>query len=1334
MDFLDSNFFSFFFIFILGLSWSHAQNNCQTNLAVLIPFDYPHAWSWIQFMEAAVDDVNDRELIPNCTLGLHFFDTFADDGTAFFVALDSLAIPNLIGVIGGHFPKETINMQLVLKRFYVPQISASCNSNLLSNSFEYPYFTRLVPMENLQGIALAELMNYFSWKSVCILTLSSVNAFGLGIRSSFLQKSNDLGIKITYDRTIYDSEIREALEDIKKNRTRVILVFADEMISTILFFEAWNANMLTSEYVWIVADRTLNLNNEIGILNFEIAMKQTTIISTLPNEMFTSDLANRFNDVSKQRRIYPHPYSTRYYDSVYIFAEAIKRSMEINKGLLETSHIMEEIKYGSYKGVIGNISFNFDGDLQNGAYNLLVWTGDRTSLDPWEKKGLWMQDIGIIEESIFPNGVPLGESTEYPIGLLHVEIGEAPLQGVSAVRFAVEQVNNWDLSGLPIALSLKQLNRSISLVTQGTKSDRGEAINGAYSLLSKKEMIGIVGPTNSASSQIVAIALGTRKIATLSPSSTSTELSNHIIYPFFFRNVPNDAAQALAMVDYINYFGWRRVAVLHTTDNYGEAGSARFQSEAAKVGIEILALRSYQPVGNADSEFSILRQSKAKIFVLICPGPFVSDIVRKAMEHGIIGTGYVWLGFDSVSTTSLSQLTPEMMEAMRGMLVTIPHRGTGKLFQDFVSKFSKLDATIYPFANTTLGTFTTYHYDTVLVYADSLARCLQDNVDPFDRTHFFEYLLKTDIQGLTGRIRFDSHGDRVDAEYELLNWQGNAWVGVSEWNPEDRVSSFNQEIIWPGNAKEPPSDADNVPATQEPEASKRFNTAEIIIFSLSVFLLSIGIFFLVKYYHQKKFNQQLSAYLKRDSPPLKNVTLMFTDIQSSTYLWECDPEMMNTVLKMHDEHMRKLIAIYHGYEITTEGDAFHVAFHSSLDAVKCALQFQTSMLNLDWPKECENYKETQTVIENGKILYKGPRVRIGLHTGNPTYVETHPKSHRMQYFGQLVKIAKQVSDAASGGQILLTADCWENVNSRIEELNATVISLGEYYINDRERTIIQVLPNDFVDITPDGRFLSQNTRTYFSEINLKKLTPSFWEAPTLNVTLVFTYIDGMNEKSLWDRHPKMIQKAILRLNHLIRTELKNFDGYECHESNGEFMLAFHTESAAVEWAAQIQERLLDLEWPQKLLKHDIGKVTLSSNGALLYAGFRLQIGIVSGEPTSVRPHSTSGRTEYHGQICNRASRVARAAHPGQILLGWDVMKNIHSSPNFSSISKKINFSFCGYHRLKGVDEDVPLWQAIPYSLQERTFPPPKTIQQISVELFFENNDQGSDLEDYVFSI
>ena len=108
--------------------------------------------------------------------------------------------------------------------------------------------------------------------------------------------------------------------------------------------------------------------------------------------------------------------------------------------------------------------------------------------------------------------------------------------------------------------------------------------------------------------------------------------------------------------------------------------------------------------------------------------------------------------------------------------------------------------------------------------------------------------------------------------------------------------------------------------------------------------------------------------------PTGTVTFLFTDIEGSTKLLNRFGDRYHDILAEHNLILRGVFAQHDGYELTTEGDAFFVAFSRAADAIAAAVSGQKALAEHQWPEN---------------ILLS---VRMGLHTGEPT-------SHRQQLHG-----------------------------------------------------------------------------------------------------------------------------------------------------------------------------------------------------------------------------------------------------------------------------------------------------------------------------------------------
>ncbi|MBP9891554.1 MAG: tetratricopeptide repeat protein [Planctomycetes bacterium] len=175
--------------------------------------------------------------------------------------------------------------------------------------------------------------------------------------------------------------------------------------------------------------------------------------------------------------------------------------------------------------------------------------------------------------------------------------------------------------------------------------------------------------------------------------------------------------------------------------------------------------------------------------------------------------------------------------------------------------------------------------------------------------------------------------------------------------------------------------------------------------------------------------------------PTGNVTLVFTDIEGSTRLWERYGDAFKASLDAHNQIIRKALAAYHGYEVKTEGDAFFAVFSKPVEAALFSLDVQ---------------RELSSIRLSGDDAI---RVRIGLHTGEPL-VEVDAQG-KADYFGPAVNRAARISSAGHGGQTLISGAMAEPLR---EVLNGKCefADLGEFRLKGLEESerLVQIVPAD----------------------------------------------------------------------------------------------------------------------------------------------------------------------------------------------------------------------------------------------------------------------------------
>jgi class 3 adenylate cyclase len=271
--------------------------------------------------------------------------------------------------------------------------------------------------------------------------------------------------------------------------------------------------------------------------------------------------------------------------------------------------------------------------------------------------------------------------------------------------------------------------------------------------------------------------------------------------------------------------------------------------------------------------------------------------------------------------------------------------------------------------------------------------------------------------------------------------------------------------------------------------------------------------------------------------PGGTVTLLFTDVDSSSELVKRLGERYGAVLATHRDLLRTAFAAHGGVEIDTQGDSFFVVFERARDAVEAAAAIQRSLLEHPWPDDV------------------GIAVRIGLHTGEP-----HQAEHG--YVGLAVHRAARICTIAHGGQVLLSRATAGIVDDELIP-GVSIRDLGTQTLKDIDRPehvfqlVVAGLQADFPPL-----------RTIDQQLPL-----------TGTVTLVMA--EGRRMMRLAMELPPDVFGALLAdYQRLLCGLLEGLEGREVDAVHDTVTAAFPTAREAVVAAAAARKTFAAQEWPE----------------------------------------------------------------------------------------------------------------------------------------------------------
>jgi class 3 adenylate cyclase len=159
--------------------------------------------------------------------------------------------------------------------------------------------------------------------------------------------------------------------------------------------------------------------------------------------------------------------------------------------------------------------------------------------------------------------------------------------------------------------------------------------------------------------------------------------------------------------------------------------------------------------------------------------------------------------------------------------------------------------------------------------------------------------------------------------------------------------------------------------------------------------------------------------------PSGTVTLLFTDVEGSTRLWDAERDAMALALRRHDQILRDAIEQAGGYIFKTLGDSFCAAFSAARAGLDAALAAQRNLALRSWPT-------SRPIV-----------VRMGLHAGVC-------EERDGDYFGPAVNRVARLLALASGGQVLVSGAVAELLSDELPE-DVGLRELGTRRLKDLRR-------------------------------------------------------------------------------------------------------------------------------------------------------------------------------------------------------------------------------------------------------------------------------------------
>nr|XP_012147215.1 PREDICTED: glutamate [NMDA] receptor subunit 1 isoform X3 [Megachile rotundata] len=312
--------------------------------------------------------------------------------------------------------------------------------------------------------------------------------------------------------------------------------------------------------------------------------------------------------------------------------------------------------------------------------------------------------------------------------------------------------------------------------------------------------------TGDLSPAAVSYTSGFYHIPVIGISSRDSAFSDKNIHVSFLRTVPPYSHQADVWVELLKHFNYMKVIFIHSSDTDGRALLGRFQTTSqnleddVEIKVQVESVIEFEPgLQSFMHQLIDMKGAQARVCLLYASKTDASVIFQDAAALNMTGAGYVWI------VTEQALDAPNAPEGLLGL----------KLINAEKEKAHIMDSLSVPFQS----------YIDIHALLVSALRKMNETKEITEAPkncgdsgsiwetgkNLFEFIREQVlIDGATGRVAFDDNGDRIYAEYDIINIKEDGeHVSVGQYfypsnGTKMKLSLNEMNITWPGRVATKP--------------------------------------------------------------------------------------------------------------------------------------------------------------------------------------------------------------------------------------------------------------------------------------------------------------------------------------------------------------------------------------------------------------------------------------------------------------------------------------------------------------------------------------------------